>query len=391
MNVLVRNVRLIDGTGAHPAPRVNVVVTNGIISEIGEGTVGPRRHAHQEEINGEGVTLIPGMIDCHEHFTGDGGVDGMERLLGDTHETFTMTAVRNCRRALMSGVTSARDVGSRFGINIRIAQETAAGAFAGPRIVAAGEWLQFPGTWPPGLTRQMETGEEMLIAIKEQIERGAGLIKVGATAFAPREQRATLGPEVLDMAVRTAHEAGLKIAAHCLGYEGSHQAVEAGIDSIEHGTYLQDDTLQLMAEKGTFLVPTMSGWDLRERLGDLWGASAEVMAENQDRKESSRDGFRRALQAGVRIAAGTDAGGGSVRHGFIAREIELLVDAGMSPEAALRSATTEAAELLGIQDEVGTIEVGKQADMVLIDGDPHSDPAALRNVWAVFQGGRRVL
>ena len=116
----------------------------------------------------------------------------------------------------------------------------------------------------------------------------------------------------------------------------------------------------------------------------------EDIGYTQDRKENSRASFRRALKAGVKIAAGTDAGGGSVRHGFVAREIELMVDAGMSPKAALESATREAANLMGIQDQVGTIEVGKQADMVLIDGDPHSDAAALRYVIAVFQGGRRV-
>ena len=119
----------------------------------------------------------------------------------------------------MSGVTSARDVGARFGINILIAQKTASGAIVGPRIIAAGEWLQFPGTWPPGLTRLTETSEELLIAIKDQIDSGAGLIKVGATWFrANGEQFASLGPEALDVAVRAAHEVGLKIASHCHGY-----------------------------------------------------------------------------------------------------------------------------------------------------------------------------
>ena len=144
MDLVIRNTRLIDGTGADPMNRVSVEVTNGTISWIGEETARPRRRAHQEDVNGEGMTLIPGMIDCHEHFTGDGGLESMDRLLDDTQEIFTLKAVGNARRALMSGVTSARDVGARYGINILVAKWTASGAIVGPRIIAAGEWLAVP-------------------------------------------------------------------------------------------------------------------------------------------------------------------------------------------------------------------------------------------------------
>ena len=392
MNLVIRNVRIIDGSGRPPTPPASVVVENGVIAWIGEETTRPRNQIHQEEVQGKGLTLIPGMIDCHEHFTGDGGPDNMDYLLKDTSEIFTLRAAANCRRALLSGVTSARDVGARYGININIARATAAGALLGPRIIAAGEWLQFPGTWPEGLTRRIESVEELVSAVKEQLAKGAGLIKVGATGFRPTgEQFSSMGPEALSAAVESAHEAGLKITAHCVGYEGSRDAVEAGVDSIEHGTYLDEETVRLMAQKGTYLVPTMSTWDARLRLGPQMGMSKEWIDQVADRKENSQASFLRALNTGVKIAAGTDAGGSPARHGFIAREIELMVESGMSPLAALESATREAATLLGIQDQVGTIEVGKQGDMTLIDGDPLSDPAALGNVWAVFQGGRRII
>ena len=153
MDLLIRNVRLIDGTGSAPRSPVSLQVSNGAIAWIGEESVRPRNKGHQEDINGQGLTLIPGLIDCHEHFTGDGGMDAMERLLNDTPEEFTLKAVANCRRALMSGVTSARDVGARHAININIARQAAAGAILGPRVIASGEWFQFPGTWPAALTR----------------------------------------------------------------------------------------------------------------------------------------------------------------------------------------------------------------------------------------------
>ncbi len=391
MDLVIRNVRLIDGTGSEPVPSTSIEVSNGAITWIGEESTRPKRPRHQEEVNGQGLTLIPGMIDCHEHFTGDGGMDAMDRLLNDTPEEFTLKAVGNCRRALMSGVTSARDVGARHAININIARQTAAGAILGPRIIASGEWFQFPGTWPSGLTRRTETPEELLEGIRDMIERGAGLIKVGATGFRPNgEQFASMPREALDVAVKAAHDAGLKIAAHCHGFDGSRLAVEAGIDSIEHGTYVDQPTVELMAERGTYMVPTMSTWDARQRLATQMGWSRDQMSEINDRKENSIASFKRALQAGVPIATGTDAGGSPARHGFVAREIELMIDNGMTPEHALEASTRVAADLLGISDETGTIEVGKQADMVLIDGDPHSDPAALRNIWAVFQSGRRI-
>jgi imidazolonepropionase-like amidohydrolase len=397
MDLVIRNVRLIEGTGAGPVPRVSVEVANGVISWIGEESARPRRRTHREDINGEGLTLVPGLIDCHEHFAGDGGPGNMERNRSDTPESYTLMAASNARRALMSGVTSARDVGSPYGVTIRVAQDTASGAVLGPRIVASGEWLSFPGTtWPTGvgtrLSRRVETMEDLILAIQEQIGMGAGLIKVGANGRNPNgDYYGSLGPEVLDAAVRAAHGSGLKIAAHCIGFEASRQATEAGVDSIEHGTHLEEDTVRRMAERGTYLVPTLSTWDIRERLDRQNGSPSDQVAENLDRKEVSLASFRLAMQAGVRIATGTDAGGSPVRHGFVAREIELMVQAGMTPQAALESSTREAADLLGVLDEVGTIEVGKRADMLLVDGDPHSDPAALRNVWAVFLSGRRVL
>ena len=390
MSLLIRNVRLVDGSGAAPVPSVTVEAEHGRITWIGEDAAHPARHSHTEEVDGRGFTLIPGIIDCHEHFTSDGGPDNGEILASDPPEVATLKAVGNARRSLLSGITSARDVGSRGGINIPFAESVAAGNVFGPRILAAGDWLAFPGTWGP-FVRTLHNLEEMVLAARDQVQRGAALIKVGATGMTPEgEQFPTLGLDVLEAVVRVASEAGLKVAAHCVGYEGTHQAVEAGVASIEHGFFINEETARLMAEKGTYLVPTMSTWDARLSQGYMAGEDREVLARTEERAAESIASFKRALAAGVKVAPGSDAGGSAVRHGMLAREVELMVENGMSPPDALSAATSDAAVLLGIDDIAGTIEIGKVADMVLIDGDPYSDPAALRNVWAVFQAGRRV-
>ena len=390
MNLVIRNVRLITGTGAPAIARTNVQVENGIIRWVGPYDSAPAMRVPFEDINGQGLTLIPGLIDCHEHFTGDGGPDNGELLASDDADVATLRAVRNCRRALLSGVTSARDVGSKGGINISIAAAAAAGKIPGPRIIAAGEWLAFEEPWGT-FARHLQNLEELVGAIHEQIGNGTGLIKIGAAnTRGDGTQIAPMSPAALAAAVQAAHSAGLKIAAHSVGYEGTRLAVEAGVDSIEHGTFVDQETAELMAELGTYLVPTMSTSDARLRLARIQGMTGLDVERSEQRQATGEESFKNALRANVKIAAGTDAGGSAVRHGDLAREIELMVAAGMSTDAALESATREASILLGIQDLVGTVEVGKVADLVLLDGDPVLDPGALRNVWGVFKGGQQV-
>ena len=180
------------------------------------------------------------------------------------------------------------------------------------------------------------------------------------------------------------------MAAHCTGSAGATEAVEVGIDSIEHATHIDDATARLMAQKGTVAVPTLSTWDYRLRAAARWDLPKEEIDTAEARRDSSKASFKRMLDAGVKIAAGTDAGGSPVRHGTIVHEMEVMIEAGLTPMQAIESATRIAAEITGTLDQVGTVEVGKLADLILVDGDPLSDIGAIRNVWAVFQGGRRI-
>ena len=391
MNLLIRNVRLIDGTGADAIPSVNVVVENGVISWIGEGNVTPSAHPHYEDINGEDLTLMPGTFDCHEHFAGDGGQNGVLMMNDDVPEVLLVKAAANARRALMTGQTSARDVGSPYGISITLARQVATGSIPGPRITAAGQWIQAPTTWPYSMVHTIESADQMRQVVTDQIGQGAGLIKVGATGV--REDGsdyATLGPEIAKLVVDLAHAVGLKVAAHCTGFAGATEAVEAGIDSIEHCTNIDAATARLMAQKGTVAVPTMSTWDYRLEAAARWNLPKEEIDLAEGRRDASRASFRDMLDAGVKIAAGTDAGGSPVRHGTIVHEMEVMIEAGLTTMQAIESATRIAAEITGTLKDTGTVEVGKLADLILIDGDPLSDIGAMRDVWAVFQGGRRV-
>ena len=394
MNFLIRNVKLIDGTGAASVPRVNVAVQEGVISWIDQGPIRHFEYPHYEDINGEDLVLIPGLFDCHEHFAGDGGQFGVPIMAEESDDIALIfnRAVSNARRALIAGQTSARDVGSPHGISITIAKSIASGAIQGPRITASGEWLQMPTTWGYSFVKTVDSKGAMEAAVKGQIAEGAGLIKVGATGInTDGTSYSTLGPEICSLVVELAHNAGLKAAAHCTdGIEGTWDAVNAGFDSIEHAVYIDDPTANLMKKKGTYVVPTLSTWDYRIRAATRWNSSRKERDASEERKRISIASTKRCIKAGVKIAAGTDEGGSQVRHGSIVHELELLVDVGLTPMQALQASTKIAAELVGTQNLVGTIEVGKQADLLLLDGDPLEDIGALRNIWAMFLGGRRI-
>ena len=295
--------------------------------------------------------------------------------------------------SLRSGVTIARDVGAPHAVNIRIARASEAGEIRAPNIHAAGTWIAYRGTYVP-FARQFEDASELRDAIKAEIEAGADLIKVALAAWndGARPQGAPDIPfdaKLLSVAVDEAHRAGFKIACHANDPASCHIAANSGVDSLEHGMFLEEKDLEAMKENRTYLVPTISVWDAM-----MYYARAVDWPEvRRNRAESLREGSRKALsgalEVGVPIALGTDAGGGAARHGRIAREVELMVECGMNPLAALKAATSDAAELIG-EPERGTIERGKIADFVLLDADPLENVSALRLIAAVFQRGSRV-
>ena len=390
MNLLIENVRLWDGTTAPSQTKMSVEIRDRHIHWIGAASEWQGKRANISVIEGAARTLIPGMMDCHVHFSSPGGPDWLARFLDPLPE-LTLRASELAETSLRAGVTTVRDAGGVHNVNIELAHRADSGAIRAPHMHAAGTWIAHRGTYVP-FARQFGDADELRAAIRAEIDAGAGWIKVALAGWT-QDDRPEGAPEIpfdeelLSVAVEESHRAGFKIACHAVDATSCHIVARAGVDSLEHGMYLNVDDLQAMAKSKTYLVPTMSAWDamLYYAREVEWPEARKKRAE--DLREHSRAAVSGAIREGVPIALGTDAGGGSARHGRIAREVELMVECGMEPRDALIAATSSAAKLL-VESERGTIEVGKIADLVLLDANPLEDVGALRLIAAVFQGGK---
>lgn len=284
-------------------------------------------------------------------------------------------------------------MGAPHGVSIKLAQMARAGEINAPNIRAAGTSIAHRGTYV-SFARHFGEANELRDPIRIEIEAGAELIKVALSGWneGTRPQNAPEIPfneKLLSVAVDEAHKAGFKIACHANDPASRRIAAHAGVDSLEHGMYLGPGDLEAMANNKSFLVSTMSVWDAMLYYAHAvdWPEARKKRAE--DLKQGSRAAVIGAVRAGVQLALGTDAGGGAARHGRIAREAELMVECGLEPRDALIAATSSASKLIG-ENERGTIEKGKIADLVLLDANPLENISALRLIAGVFQGGRRV-
>jgi imidazolonepropionase-like amidohydrolase len=392
MQFLIDDVQLWDGTGSPAQPKMSVEVRDGRIHWIGTASEWQGNRGVVRVVDGRARTLIPGLMDCHVHYSSPGGPEWIARFTDPLPE-ISMRSIRLAEASLRSGVTTARDVGAPEGVSIRLARAARAAEICAPNIHAAGTWIAHRGTYV-SFARQFEEANELRDAIRAEIEAGADLIKV---ALAPWNEgaRPADSPDIpfdeklLAVAVEEAHKAGFRIACHANDPTSCRIAAHAGVDSLEHGMFLEADDLQAMAKNKTYLVPTMSVWDAMlyyARAVD-WPEARKKRAE--DLRQGSRSAVSSAIKFNVKIALGTDAGGGAARHGRIAREAELMVECGMEPRDTLLAATSSAASLIGENDR-GTIEEGKIADLVLLDTSPLENIGALRLIAAVFQGGRHL-
>lgn len=393
---------LFDGTGADPA-QADVVVEDGTFVHVGAPGTGDG----DESVDVAGRTLLPGLFDCHVHVM-TSGFDILRELQTPFSYRFYVAA-QNLASTVATGITNVRDAGGADA-GVRLAVER--GLVTGPRMQISIDMLSqtgghgdeyFPcgicvpllGAAYPGKPSTVVDGpDEMRKRVRELIRDGADVLKVatsgGVLSVGSDPRRAHFRPAELDVLVEEATAAGRFVMAHAQASDGIKNAVRAGIRSIEHGIFLDDEAIELMLDRGTWLVPTLIApiWVLEsvEAGAQLSDASVRKAREVID---IHADAVRRAVAAGVKVAMGTDAGVGP--HGDNLRELVLMQTAGMAPAEVLRSATQEAARLLGVDERLGTVEVGKVADLVVVDGDALVLDGLADRVEQVWMDGVRLI
>jgi imidazolonepropionase-like amidohydrolase len=387
---LLRNVTVVDGTGAGPVPGQAVVVEGRRIAWIGPDGEAPSTAA-EAVVDGGGRTLLPGLINCHVHLTADGAPDLFAQVAGDTVPLATLRAAGSARITLMSGVTTVRDCGAADDVVVELAKAIERGVVPGPRVQAAGRVITMTGGHGHFIGREADGPDEVRKATRAEIKAGAGVIKVMATGgvLTPgvSPTQTALLPEELAVVAQEAHNSGRRVTTHAIGRAGIHNALVSGIDSVEHGFYFDDELLDLAIDQGTFLVPTMLAVDGIIRNGRAQGIPGWVVDKAESEAQQQRTSFAAAVTSGMRIAAGTDAGTPFNGHGDLARELALMCEYGLTAMQALVAATSSAAQNLGLAHEIGTVEVGKLADLVLVDGDPVTDISATGRVVLVVKDG----
>lgn len=400
--VVLRAARLIDGTGAAPVTNAVVVVTDDRIVAAGrEGAVAVPAGARVVDLGD--VTLLPGFIDAHTHIIGRtlGDPAGDDAAVRDYDALAAVLGVENARKTLMAGFTSIRNVGAPHFDDMALRKAVDEGYAIGPRMENAGNSFGITGGhcdengFRPGLVDAdyrdgaADGVDEVRKAVRYQVKYGADVIKICATGGVLSEGDAVGATqytlEEMAAVVDEARKLERKVAAHAHGTEGIKLATRAGVASIEHGTFLDDEGARLMAQKGTYLVPTLMAAEAAKQAADRGALTGLRAQKAKAAYDAGPTRIRLALKYGIPIALGTDAGVGP--HGANGHEFKLMVDAGMTPMQSLVAGTSSAARLLGWQDRVGTLAAGKLADVVAVPGDPLRDITATERPSFVMKNG----
>jgi imidazolonepropionase-like amidohydrolase len=393
--VVVRAARMVDVTSGQLVTPAIVVVANGKIRSVGPADL----PAGANTIDLGGLTLLPGLIDAHTHLTGDLEGDWVTRSVRELPADAALRGARNARKTLLAGFTTVRDVGAFGFADVSLMKAIDAGMVLGPRMIPSAQAIGITGGhcddtgWAPGINELgpkegvADGVDEAVKAVRYQIKHGAKVIKVCATAGVLSFD-ATVGAQQLSDAelqaiVQEAARHGLKVAAHAHGTEGIKAAVRAGVASIEHGSMIDDEAAELMRRRGTYLVPTahlLTTFKFDSMPPPIAAKARQVIP-------LGKESHRRAIRAGVKIAFGTDAA--VYPHGENAREFAAYVGYGMRPADAIRTATINAADLLGVNDRA-LIAPGKLADLIAVRGNPLEDVRVLEQVLWVMKGGEVV-
>jgi imidazolonepropionase-like amidohydrolase len=391
---VLRGGRVADAAGTREA---DVAVADGEIVAVGDSgavddAVAERDAGGATEVDVDGRVVAPGLIDAHVHVMMDGRPD-VATAVSDSDYAASYRAASNLAAAVEAGVTTVRDLGSRGTLALDAGEAVAAGDIDGARVLACGRNVIMTGGHGNWFGREADGPAEVRKAAREQLKAGADVLKCMATGGVLTEGAVTgapeLTPEELAAFTDAAAPTDTPTAAHAHGEVGIKNAVEAGISSIEHGTFMDREAAEMMAERGTYWVPTASALRGIVDNGVEAGIPEDAVAKAEDAAERFDDAWDHAIDAGVPIAMGTDAGTPFNFFEEIPQEMAHMVDYGLSPERALEAATVNAADLLGL-DDVGRVAEGHRADLVVLDADPTEDVEAWQEPDAVFARGDRV-
>lgn len=387
--------RLMDVRSGAVASQAVIVIEGERITAVGSNVVIP---ANAEVIDLGRMTVLPGLIDCHTHLTFEPDKLGYSSL-GISIPREALTGAKNARLTVEAGFTTVRNVGANGYSDVALHDAINAGEIPGPRVIASGPALGITGghcddtLLAPEFHRVGEGVADGISAVmqktREVIKYGAGVIKICSTGGVlslgddPKASQYTL--DEMKAIVGEAHRLGRKVAAHAHGGDGIKLAVLAGVDSIEHGSYIDDEGSKLMKERGTFLVPTLYLGDWFLENYQRMGVPAPMVAKAKEVLPLARKNIARAFAQGVPVAFGTDSA--VYPHGLNAREFAVYVKLGMTPLQAIQTSTINAAKLLGWETQVGVIEAGKFADLIAVEGDPLRDVTELERVRWVMKGG----
>ncbi|MCP9456546.1 MAG: amidohydrolase family protein [Nitrospira sp.] len=393
--IAIQRARLIDGTGS-TIDHATILIRGAHIAALGPSrtvTVPP----DAMRINGRGLTVLPGLIDCHVHLCLGAEPDVVSTLEAEQPAYTLLKAVRHAQQTLEAGITTVRDVGSRDHLIFALKQAIEAGLQPGPRIIGAGQVLCMVGGHARFIGREVQGTEQVREAVAAQVTAGAQVIKVvasgGVLTPGTSPDQAQMTVEELQAAVEEAKRLGRRVAAHAHGAAGMTNAIRAGVRSIEHATLLDKETADLFERHAVYMVPTLSALATTAACRRGCGIPDSALDKARAMTKRHQASFKLAHRRGLLIAMGTDAGTPFNHHGDNVQELERMVALGMTPMEAIMASTAQAARLIGLDKEIGTLARGMIADLLVIDGDPLTSIDHLRDrsrILGVMQAGRFV-